>query len=127
MAECMTGEVDGGGERTRCGGDGLADGGSAGREVSLTAARSAHIVGQHPDMVGRLANVRATVEAPEAVTRDRTYPNREVHYRRPPGELRYVRVVVRYLPVPPDGTFVGEVITAHWIGMVEQRETHVWP
>jgi len=76
-------------------------------------------------MAGRQDEIRATVEAAEAVTRDRRYGNGELHYRRFGGSL--LRVVVRYLPVPPNDTFVGEVVTAHVAPKPPPKEVPIWP
>jgi hypothetical protein len=78
-------------------------------------------------MVGRLGAVQTTVEHSDFITRDREYPHREVHYRRTPSEQGWIRVVVNYRPVPPRGTWVGEVITAFRIDRRDIEEEPLWP
>ena len=97
----------------------------AGREVVLTDAGRAHILGRRPRMAGQLDQIPAAVETSEVVTRDRKYPRRENHYRRM-GDL-YLKVVVNYGPVPPDGTQQGTVITAHPVREIDPREDWLWP
>jgi hypothetical protein len=57
--------------------------------------------------------VRAAVEHSDLVVRDVGYPHREIHYRRTPSGQGWIRVVVNYRPVPPQGTWAGEIITAY--------------
>lgn len=98
-----------------------------GREVVLTEAGLAHILAKHGDLVGRLDDIRATIEAPDFVNRDARHAYRENHYRRPaPGEPR-IKVVVHYRPLPPQGTWRGEVITAHQARQIGAREEQLWP
>ena len=78
-------------------------------------------------MAGRLDEVRATVDNPEVVTRDVTYAHRENHYRRTPSGRRRTKVVVHYRPVPPQGTWAGEVITALHVKKVDPEEKQLWP
>ena len=75
-----------------------------GREVVLTEAAWAHIIGEPKEMAGREADVLAAVRAPGRVTRDAGYRRRENHYRRTPSGRRWLKVVVRYRPVAPQGT-----------------------
>ena len=91
----------------------------AGREVVLTSARLAHILSRHADMANRLEEVRAPVEHPDFVTRDVGYRQRLIYYRRTPSRQGWIRVVVNYRPVPPQGTWAGEIITAY---RVDQRD-----
>jgi len=70
-----------------------------GREVVLTEARLTHILGQHPELVGRLDEIRLTVETLGEVRRDGEYAPRENHYRRLGPARRMVKVVVHYRPV----------------------------
>ncbi len=98
-----------------------------GREVILTEARLAHIRDGHPDMASRIADARATVDPPERVNRDATRPHREVSYRRTSSGRHWLRVVVHYRPVPPQGTWAGTVITAHFVKAVPTKEAPLWP
>ena len=99
----------------------------AGREVVLTGIRLAHILHQHQDMVALLAEVRRAVEACDLVTRDIRYAHRECLYRRFGGDRRWMKVVVHYRPVPPQGTWAGEVITAFPARRVDPKEVPLWP
>lgn len=73
-------------------------------------------------MAGHLNDVQTTVEAPEVVTRDTEYMHREVYYRRPTGRQLFLRVVVLYRPVPPQGAWTGEVVTAYQTARVDRKE-----
>ena len=101
----------------------------AGREVVLTEARWAHILREHNELAGRRAEIRATVELPEFVSADADNAHRENHYRRLGPNEPFLKVVVHYRPVPPQGTWEGEVITAHQVGTrrVKRREQQLWP
>jgi hypothetical protein len=85
----------------------------AGREVILASAGLDHILQGHDEIADRLDEVRATIEQPDFVTRDARYHHRENHYRRMASGQGLLKVVVQYRPVPPQGTWVGEVITAY--------------
>jgi hypothetical protein len=98
-----------------------------GREVFLTEARRDHILAEHDDLVDRMDAVRTVVEEPDFVTRDADYPRRENHYRWIPRESRYIKVVVEYRPVPPQGTWAGKVITAYFSGKRKRKEALLWP
>lgn len=98
-----------------------------GREVVLTEIRREHIVSEHSDLVRQMAEVRHTIEQPEQVRRDRTYAHRENSYKRKPSGKRWMKVVVHYRPVPPQGTWVGEVITAFSVEEPEPQEVLKWP
>lgn len=98
-----------------------------GREVALTSAAWMHIMAEHGELAGRVADIRAAVESPEIVTRDRIRAHREVHYRRTRSGHHWLRVVVNYGPVPPQGTWAGTVITAHVIREPERKEVRIWP
>lgn len=98
-----------------------------GREVALTEATATHILERRPAMVGRWDEVKRTVEDPEFVRRDRRISAREVFYRRTaPGRAR-LRVVVHCRPVPPQGTWRGEVVTAHPAERTAANEEPLWP
>ena len=99
----------------------------AGREVVLPEARIRHILDRRPRMADRLGEFRPTVEALDLVTRDSQYARRENHYRRPAPDRSYLKVVVQYLPVPPQGTSAGDVITAHPIERIDAKEEQLWP
>jgi len=97
-----------------------------GRTVTLTEADWAHILDEHREMVGRDPDIHRTVERPNFVTRDATHAHGENSYLRvAPGPL-YLKVVVRYRPVPPQGTWAGRIITAYPTKQVK-GEQHLWP
>jgi hypothetical protein len=98
-----------------------------GREVALTEGRRDHILSKHPELAGRLGEARATVEGPDFVTRDAADPRREHHYRRTPSGRAWIKVVVNERPVPPQGTWAGEVITAYRTERVDPEEAPLWP
>jgi hypothetical protein len=75
-----------------------------GRQITLTLQRQEHIFAEHDEMAHHLDLVRVTVEPPDFVTRDRRYPHRENCYRPEPSGSRWIKVVVHYRPVPPQGT-----------------------
>jgi hypothetical protein len=98
-----------------------------GREVVFNSASRDHIRRRRAELADRLDEIRWAIEAPDLVTRDATYPNRENHYRRTAFGPGWLKVVVRYLPVPPQGTWVGEVITAFPLRSPNPKETRLWP
>ena len=98
-----------------------------GREVVLTEAGRAHILAGHADMARRLGDVRAAVAVPEVATRDAVFAHRENHYRRTTSTRRWLKVVVHYRPVPPQGTWAGRVVTAYHTGTIPQKEQNLWP
>ena len=83
-----------------------------GWEVVLTEARRVHILSEHDEFAELMLEVRATVERPDMVLHDRQYAHRENHYRRTPPTHQWMKVVVNYSPVPPQGTWEGTIITA---------------
>lgn len=97
-----------------------------GREVTLTETRQAHILLKHPQVAGRLDDIRAVVETPDAVHADARYDRRENHYRWIAAGGR-IKVVVIYRPVPPQGTWAGEVVTAYPVKQVDPAEVRLWP
>ncbi len=99
----------------------------AGRDVVLTEAHWAHIPGEHEDMARWLDDIATALQTPDFVNRDARHPNGENHYRCPTPDEPWTRVVVRYRPVPPQGTWVGEVITAHRTRRIGSEEEHLWP
>jgi hypothetical protein len=98
-----------------------------GREVIFTSARRDHVLQRHSDMADRLDEVRSAIEQPDLITRDREYARRQVHYRRTPSGRGFIRVVVNYRPVPPQGTWAGEVIIAHRVNERDMEEVQLWP
>lgn len=98
-----------------------------GREVALTEAGVAHMLVKHPEMLPRLDEIRAAVEDPTFSTRPAGYPHRECLYRNLPATRLRTKVVVNYRPVPPQGTWAGEVITAHRTARVGPEEDQIWP
>jgi hypothetical protein len=94
-----------------------------GRVVALTDERWAHIIGGHAEMVDRLVDIEAAIEAPLLVMRDRRVRRAELLYGVPTGRLRVV-VVVIYRPTV-DG-WVGEIWTAHLTARIQEGE-QLWP
>jgi len=99
----------------------------AGREIVLTSARLDHILEEHDEIADRLDEVRMTIEQPDFVTRDARYHHREIHYRRVASGQGLLKVVVQYRPVPPQGAWVGEVITAYRVKKRKSREVLLEP
>ena len=100
-----------------------------GRVVALTADGWKHILVERRGAPPAAGEIRKTVEDPAFVTADSTFPRRENYYRRRQreGGGRYLKVVVRYRPVPPDGTWAGEVITAYPTRGMKPMEEQLWP
>ncbi len=73
-------------------------------------------------MAPHLGDIREVIAHPIVVTRDLKYPRRENHYGILSPALGMIRVVVQYRPVPPQGRWVGEVVTAHRIRKPDPRE-----
>lgn len=99
----------------------------AGREVALTEMGEAHILERHPELVGAEQEIRTAIEAPDTVTRDATIPHRECLYRRSRLGRPLLKVVVQYRPVPPQGTWAGEVVTVLPVPKVKRKERRLWP
>jgi hypothetical protein len=98
-----------------------------GREVTLTTEGWAHILRKRAMLAGRLDEVRAAVEAPDFVNADAQSPRRVNHYRRTPSGRAWIKVVINYRPMPPQGTWAGEVVTAYRTGKVHAKEAPLWP
>ena len=100
-----------------------------GREVALTDAGWNHIVAERQGAPPTPDEIREAGESPDGVTADATFPRRENFYRsRQTGRGgRFLKVVVRFQPVPPDGTWAGEVITAHPARRIKPGEDQLWP
>jgi hypothetical protein len=98
-----------------------------GRLVTFTKQGRDHILDRHSDLVARLDELRSIVERPDFVTRDRRFPSRENHYRRERSGSGWIKVVVHYRPVPPQGTWAGEVITAYVLKRRKSKEVQLWP
>jgi hypothetical protein len=81
-----------------------------------------HILSEHDGMENRFEEVRNAVERPDVVTQDRVYHRRENHYRVTQSQPPLLKVVVHYRPVPPQGTWAGEVITAFPVKQRDPRE-----
>jgi hypothetical protein len=77
-------------------------------------------------MANRLDTIRPAIEQPGYITQDADYPHRENYYRRTVSGRRFVKVV-EYRPVPPQGTWVGEVITAYLVRKIKGKEAQLWP
>ena len=98
-----------------------------GRAVVVTEADWQHIVAQRAPAVPSLGDIRAAVETPDVVNADARYPRRENHCRRAGAAGSYLKVVVAYRPVPPQGTWAGRVVTAYHTGTFPQKEQNLWP
>lgn len=85
-----------------------------GREVTLTDEGLAHILSRRSRLASRIGEMRDAVERADHVARDVDHPHRDIHYHRRSSDRPWLRVVVHYRPVPPQGTWVGRVITAHY-------------
>jgi hypothetical protein len=99
----------------------------AGREVVFTSAGLAHVLHGHAEMAGRLDEVHAAIEQPDFVTRDVRYLHREIYYRRTPSGQGWIRVVVNYQLVPPQGMWAGEIITAYRVEKPKSKEVLLEP
>lgn len=99
----------------------------AGREVVLTSAGLEHILQGHDEIVDQWDEVRTAIEQPDFVTRDARYHHREIHYRRETSGQGLLKVVVQYRPVPPQGTWVGEVITTYRVRKRKRTEVLLEP
>jgi hypothetical protein len=97
------------------------------RVVVLSSSRLDHIVSRHPELAGRLDEIRAAIQSPGVVTQDDGYPHRENLYASSGAGRAMLKVVVHYRPVPPQGTWAGEVITAHPTRRVDPKEARRWP
>jgi len=86
----------------------------------------AHIAGGHEEMEAYVEDIRRTIENPAQVNRDVDYAQRECHYGPIDAGRRRLKVVVHYRPIPPQGTWVGEVITAYPAREVDPKEEPLW-
>jgi hypothetical protein len=98
-----------------------------GRAVVLTPAGRDHIRVRHPDFANRIGEINAVVEHPDFVNRDRIHTHRECFYQREGSNSGYIKTVVHYRPVAPQGTWEGEIITAYHVEEAEVEETKLWP
>ena len=78
-------------------------------------------------MADRLDDVRAAIEHPDFVAQDVRFHHREAHYRQLASGQGFLKVVVQYRPVPPQGTWAGEVITAYRVKKRKSREVLLEP
>lgn len=98
-----------------------------GRDVFLTREGRSHIVMRHAVMADRLNEVRTAIEHPDRITRDIVRRHRENHYLRTTSEPGWIKVVVQYRPVPPQGTWEGDIITAYPVRRPKPKEERLWP
>lgn len=99
-----------------------------GRPVELAEAGWSHIIEHHrDDMAERESDIRLAVEAPDHVNADVDYAQREVCYRSLGRGRRFVRVVIHYQPVSPQGSWRGRIITAHLTFREKRGEVRLWP
>jgi len=99
----------------------------AGRDVVLTSATRDHILRRHAKKADRLAEIRTATEHPDLVARDVKFDRREIYYRRTPSAQGWMRFVVYYGPVPPQGIWAGEVITSYYVDEPNVQEVQLWP
>jgi hypothetical protein len=88
----------------------------------FTEASRDHILQRRRDLATNLSEIREAISRPAVVTRDLKYARRECHYgftSSPPG---MIKVVDQYRPVPPQGRWVGEVVTAYRLREPDPRE-----
>ncbi len=98
-----------------------------GREIVLNEERRDHILTRHPALAARLDEIRTTVEQPDFITRDRRFGHRENVYRRTTSAPGWIKVVVHFRPIPPQGAWSGEVITAYYVDRRNAAEVTLWP
>lgn len=98
-----------------------------GRVVILTQVGLDHIRVRRGEFAIRMGEVRDVVEHHGIVTRDRQHAHRECFYRREPSRSGFIKVVVHYRPVPPQGTWEGKVITAYHDESPDPKEARLWP
>lgn len=98
-----------------------------GREVKFIAAGQGHILRKHDYMAELMEEVRQAIEHPDVVARNARYPRRENHYRRIPVTGKWIKVVVKYRPVEPQGTWAGEIVTAYPVPRPKSKEAKPWP
>jgi hypothetical protein len=89
--------------------------------------RRDHIISEQAELAYFMDAVRIRGERPDLVRRDRQYAHRDNHYRRASPDRLWKKVVVNYRPVPPQGTWEGEIITAHYIDSPASKEVKLWP
>jgi hypothetical protein len=95
-----------------------------GRDVTLTAARTEHILDRHTDMAPHLSLIANALAEPTLVTWDVADPHAENFYRQI-GRRTYLKVCVKYRP-SPEG-WQGEILTAHLTQRIKRQEQHRWP
>jgi len=98
-----------------------------GRVVILSPAGLDHIRVRHGDLANRMDEIRAVVEHPEFVTRDRQRARRECFYSRELSGPLFIKAVVQYRPVPPQGNWEGEIISAYPVDEPKPEEARLWP
>lgn len=83
----------------------------------------------HPELIGNELAIEQALVAPDILTIDRDYPDREVCYRRgvlpPPDHDRYLKVCVGFRS-SADGEVGGRIITAYAIRYVKPGERIKW-
>ncbi len=83
-----------------------------GRLVVLSDAGWQHIYRRHGDTVEDPEMVKAVIQGAERIVADAVYPHRSIHVAALGNPSLPMRVVVHYRPEPPDGTWIGDVVTA---------------
>lgn len=89
-----------------------------------------HILVDHPRMANRVDALEQTITRPDRITRDRFIPERECYYRTgilpPPDKRYYLKVVIEFVGVGPDGIERGIVVTAYPSPHIAPDEAHLW-
>lgn len=98
-----------------------------GRMTVLDRSRREHVLVRHRQLTGRLHEVRQAVENPSLVTRDLRFRHWENYYAPSTVETGQIKVVVHYRPVAPQGTWLGDVITAYPVREPNPREERLYP
>lgn len=98
-----------------------------GRSVVLTASGWSHIRDRHGDTIDSAGMVGVAIEQADEIVRDAGYLHREIHMAELGKPELPVRVVVHFRPVPPDGTWVGEVVTAFRGRPLKAGGNRQWP
>ena len=97
------------------------------RVVYLSRVKLAHIRSRHKEFADRLVDIRSTIEKPDFVARHRLREHRECFYREEAPGKELIKVIVHYRPIPPQGTWIGEVTTAFPVGLYRPKEVKLWP
>jgi hypothetical protein len=78
-------------------------------------------------MTKLLGDIRVAIERPDLVTRDVRMAHREINYHRTQNEPGWIEVVVHDRPIPPQGTWLVNVITAYPVDRPLAKEERTLP